>query len=242
MLQWGALIGIGVPLLFSGAYAAAATAIPGGTALLQIPSLVEIYRARRGIIAEAQLESGGKVVIRGKHLPRAKLMTARGPDAGWVLRLEHDDGDVDLHGQQALSVASRLLARINQAGAKNAMVQRAVERLEHETSPGALFAAVATQPQQEPSSWIRYSSGVGAGTKYDPPGTLRSLAFADRLALEMATHEERERQALEGELSALEAAWREAEEIASIADSLGLPPWIDDLLNRHRLRKHEPGA
>jgi hypothetical protein len=40
------------------------------------------------------------------------------------------------------------------------------------------------------------------------------------LALEMALHEESERRALQGELAGLEAAWREAEEIAQIADSL----------------------
>ncbi len=43
---------------------------------------------------------------------------------------------------------------------------------------------------------------------------------APRLAVEMALHEESERRALEGELAALEAAWKEAEEIARIADSL----------------------
>ncbi|HEU4752212.1 MAG TPA: hypothetical protein VFU47_03815, partial [Armatimonadota bacterium] len=43
---------------------------------------------------------------------------------------------------------------------------------------------------------------------------------APQLAVEMALHEESERRALEGELAALEAAWREAEEIAHIADSL----------------------
>lgn len=36
----------------------------------------------------------------------------------------------------------------------------------------------------------------------------------------MALHEEAERHALEGELAALEAAWREGEEIARIADTL----------------------
>ncbi len=40
------------------------------------------------------------------------------------------------------------------------------------------------------------------------------------MALEMALHEERERRAMEGELRVLEAAWREAEEIAGIADRL----------------------
>jgi hypothetical protein len=41
-----------------------------------------------------------------------------------------------------------------------------------------------------------------------------------RLALEMATHEESERRALEGELALLEAAWQSAEEIAAIADDM----------------------
>jgi hypothetical protein len=45
-----------------------------------------------------------------------------------------------------------------------------------------------------------------------------------------------ERAALDGELRALEAAWREAEEIAAIADDLALPAWVHDALNRHRNR------
>ena len=41
-----------------------------------------------------------------------------------------------------------------------------------------------------------------------------------RLALEMAMHEETERRALDGELALLATAWKEAEEIAAIADEL----------------------
>jgi len=48
-----------------------------------------------------------------------------------------------------------------------------------------------------------------------------------RLALEMALHEEAERAAMEGELQVLENAWREAEEIAAISDSLLLPSTVD---------------
>ena len=45
------------------------------------------------------------------------------------------------------------------------------------------------------------------------------------LALEMALHEETERRAMQGELAALEDMWRQAEEIAAIADRLpDLPP------------------
>ena len=44
-----------------------------------------------------------------------------------------------------------------------------------------------------------------------------------RLALEMASHEETERRALEGELKLLEHEWREAERLAAILDDLALP-------------------
>jgi hypothetical protein len=45
----------------------------------------------------------------------------------------------------------------------------------------------------------------------------------------MAVHEESERAALDGELAALEQAWREAEYIASIADDLLPAPGLDHL-------------
>jgi hypothetical protein len=57
---------------------------------------------------------------------------------------------------------------------------------------------------------------------------LFGLPPAHRLALEMSLHEEAERRAMQGELQELERAWREAEEIAAIADSLLVPASIDD--------------
>jgi len=50
-------------------------------------------------------------------------------------------------------------------------------------------------------------------------GAMR-LSSTESLALEMALHEESERRALEGELALLEAAWRDAEALALIADSI----------------------
>jgi hypothetical protein len=55
-----------------------------------------------------------------------------------------------------------------------------------------------------------------------------------RLAFEMALHEEQERRALEGELLALERAWREAEEIAQIADNLLVPESDEEWLRKQR--------
>ena len=56
----------------------------------------------------------------------------------------------------------------------------------------------------------------------------------EKLALEMALHEEAELLALHGELGELERAWREAEEIASIADELLVPTGIREALARLR--------
>ena len=63
---------------------------------------------------------------------------------------------------------------------------------------------------------------------------LASLPRVQRLAVEMAAHEESERRALEGELALLQQAWRNAEEIAVIADNLLLPPGIEQFIQEHR--------
>ena len=55
-----------------------------------------------------------------------------------------------------------------------------------------------------------------------------------RLAAEMSAHEETERFAMEGELKQLENDWREAEEVAAIADNLFLPKGVTDFIDRHR--------
>ena len=52
-----------------------------------------------------------------------------------------------------------------------------------------------------------------------------------RLALEMALHETSERNALDSELATLERAWREAEEIAAIADGLLVPKHVAETIN-----------
>jgi hypothetical protein len=60
------------------------------------------------------------------------------------------------------------------------------------------------------------NGGIGS----EPATALLDVPLVDRIALEMAAHEESERKALDGELEALTAAWREADEIAAIADAL----------------------
>lgn len=64
----------------------------------------------------------------------------------------------------------------------------------------------------------------------DKLATLNNLSSEHRLALEMASQEDLERRALEGELELLEEAWREAEEIAAISDNMFVPRAVLDAL------------
>jgi hypothetical protein len=52
----------------------------------------------------------------------------------------------------------------------------------------------------------------------------------------MALHEEAERRALEGELGELERAWKDAEEIAAIADDLLLPESVESQFEKMKKR------
>jgi hypothetical protein len=63
-------------------------------------------------------------------------------------------------------------------------------------------------------------------------GALHRLPRVQRLALEMSLHEASEQHALDEELESLERAWREAEEIAAIADGLLTPKAIEERLNK----------
>jgi hypothetical protein len=68
-----------------------------------------------------------------------------------------------------------------------------------------------------------------------PEYGLFGLTPVQRLAFEMALHEEAERRAMHGELAELERAWRDAEEIAAISDDLLLPAGVEGKLEQfHR--------
>lgn len=119
-----------------------------------------------------------------------------------------------LTGAAAIQAAGKLLPAINSSGAKRGEVESAVDLIEQAADPNELFARYAATRRV----WKKYGN-----TKQPPEGSghvLTNLPKEVRLALEMATHEDSERRALEGELSVLEAAWQEAEEIAAIADDM----------------------
>jgi hypothetical protein len=114
-------------------------------------------------------------------------------------------------GESALAAAGKLLPAINVSGAMRSEVATAVSIVEREASVGSLFERYAGRP-----SSLRVPDATDGHI-------LANLPREVRLALEMAAHEDSERRALEGELATLEDAWRDAEEVAAIADDLFLP-------------------
>ena len=123
-------------------------------------------------------------------------------------------------GQDARRAINAILPAVNSAGGSLKMVQAAVSEIETHGHPERLV-------RQTAEKWREYRHRGRSGL-------LSRMPHHTRLAFEMALHEEEERRALEGELWRLEQAWREAEEIAAIADDLLLPESASSFVDRHR--------
>ena len=157
------------------------------------------------------------------------------PANGWRLAIRHHFGRAELTGDEAQRWLSYLLTRVNRSGGTDGLVTDAVKQIET-TAPHEFISTLA-----EESARLWRVDGEKQRA-YDAKLNERLLSFDEtplpipvnraglsrlpavrRLALEMALHESTEQRAIDGELASLEAAWREAEEIAGIADDLLLP-------------------
>ena len=153
-----------------------------------------------------------------------------------------------LEGEGALTAARALLTALNDGTAPEDMVQAALMKLDDAGHADGYFARVGALALR--TSWGRLPVVRGlsempsideavrplaervivrlttrsfwshGGTGSEARALLHRVATVDRLALEMAANEDSERQALSGEMDQLRAAWREAEEVAAIADRL----------------------
>jgi len=137
--------------------------------------------------------------------------------------LEVPDGQhqtLVLDGSDAVRAAALLMPLVNRFGASASRTRDAVQLLEHHRHPEAVFRAIAGEWDGTATGYRDLPGDRVEFVADSPRGFLTRLAPVQRLALEMAAHEDMERLALEGELRALETAWRNAEEIAAIADNL----------------------
>lgn len=202
------------------------------------------YRQRK---VRARIKLPGQEVaalVRQKHLDQVQVLS---DEHGWGLRLVHDwalsgpvplssgrmlgalpwylpglkETDTVLRGDDAVAVAGKLLPALNATGAKSSEISAAVELVAETPDASALLSRVAARP---PTRVQRLMN--------DKAHNLALLPREFRLALEMATHENSERRAMDGELALLEQAWREAEEVAAIADDMFVTGEAKDTLAR----------
>ena len=188
-----------------------------------------VYQSRKTIAVPGADGTTIKVALSG--LPKTRLVLEEGE---LVLRLnlkravpfwKYDRGAeiVSLRGADAVRAAGAILPAVNNTGGSEKQVRAAVDQLEQMPDSETLFRRAA-------ETIVKKNNGKVLGMTHLQG--LRVLPAADRLALEMLSHEESERRALEGELHILEAAWRDADEIAGIADSLLLPDDVPARLER----------
>lgn len=152
---------------------------------------------------------------------RLRVAHAVRRDAMEAPRLVADGGDgggVILRGEDARRALTTILPLLNGGGGSSRDVRDAVDVVAGSASVHQLLYGVA-----------------GRRTRARTPNYLRRLTPAMRLALEMAVHEDEERRAMAGALDALEQRWREAEEVARIADALAVPARV--LAGLHQLRQ-----
>jgi hypothetical protein len=172
------------------------------------PVAIRLKQLNRVSIVQADEGWALRVPLQPPLPTESSAASARAP--GW--RFKHGIELASLiTGDEALQAAGKLLPAINAAGAKRGEVDSAVQLIGEVAEPAALFERYAAAPVET----SRRSRSDGT-----PGHLLANLPREVRLALEMATHEESERRALEGELSLLADAWQEAEVIAAIADDM----------------------
>lgn len=216
-LAAGGLAVVGVAAVTEGLY--------GPPLYSRLSNVLENYEYER-VVARVRARDGRLEQVRAKHLSRIEFIET--PDGGgWVLRVAHDNGVVDVDGQQAMQTAGQFLSLMNAHGGSATDVKEAADMIT-ESGDAAEFMRKAIRLREE--RWR-----TGDTFLRDRYGAL-SLAGLERLALEMAVHEDSERLALQGELEALESAWKDAEEIASIADGLLIPDAIVQAISRFRAK------
>ncbi|MFO0093226.1 MAG: hypothetical protein ACK54K_02865 [Gemmatimonadaceae bacterium] len=246
-------------LLVTGAVVGSAAAIIGGVIALgaSVGSFAGIYAngqfwdslvhgRQSASIGHVALPDGRVVELQRRHA-RMSAFVRDSSRAPLQLRVEHTAGSSLVTGDDAMRIAARLMPTVNRFGGSAKQVQEAVELLETAGDPYAVLLTVQRQ-----SGWVPGHERWGTGSVWEGknkrkmvhklPGTLHTLAPRERLAIEMALHEEQERLALEGELSALERAWEDAEVIAKIADDMFTPAAVEERLRQLRETGTAPSA
>ena len=200
----------------------------------QIANFSQALYHRFKILERLPAPDGGVLLVRRHEVREAAMLppTAREP---WGLRISHrkprvhdlpwwrydpDAETTDIRGENAMRAAAQILPHLNRKGAPAHVVSDAVKLATSNDDAAASFDAAARFVAKK-RSWNDFGKGA----------MLHLIPEELRLALEMISHEDSERRALEGELHLLEEAWKDAEEIAGISDDMFLPEDVSKRLS-----------
>lgn len=233
MLVAGGGIAAATGVLVGGAIAG--VAIGGVGWMVYLSGRALVYGSPEGIVARVRTTEAGLIHVRRRHLAESAIVPASDGSLGLYLR--YKNGSHTFTGSEAQRLASIVIPKVNRYGGRGVEVLRAVREIEaagdseHYLRHAAREAGAQIRSMTAGVSARRAKARQSEFNKYG----LFSLPAEKRLALEMALHEDAERRAMHGELAELEAAWRDAEEIASIADSLLVPAGVEERLRELRL-------
>ena len=200
-----------------------------GYGLSQIARLA-IQGSGETVVARVRTEDGRVLPVRRRHLAESTL--SRGSDGTLAIDLRYKNGQSRFEGPEAMRIASLVIPKVNRYGGSRSTVAAAVGEIERVGGPERYVEQLARRA--EVTTVVRgRAHRFGRKGKIGKTG-LYGLTTIDRLGFEMALHEDAERRAMEGELALLEAAWRDAEEIAAIADDMFLPASVQSSLDRLR--------
>ncbi len=191
-----------------------------------------IHGSPETIVARIRTDHRGLVEVRRRHLAESAITPAA--DGRLGLHLRFKNGSAGFSGAEAERIAAIILPKVNRFGGRKSDVADAVRLIEYLGNSDRFLADVGRRSQGLTKSMTdgvsprKAKSRQQDFTKYG----LFSLPAPQRLALEMALHEETERRALEGELAELERAWSDAEEVAGIADNLLVPDAVEAQLRK----------
>ncbi len=211
----------------------------GGWALFHGGNFASTLYRRAKIVARVPDPDGNLLLVRAGDVKDTVMLPPSGYEP-WGLRITHrrgrdsnvpwwryarDSETTEIRGDHALQVAAQILPRLNSDGASGRVVQKAIVLASQGDDPIGSFSDAAHLAARQ-RSWNDFGKSA----------LLAKMPTEMRLALEMISHEDAERRALEGDLHVLEAAWREAEEIAAISDDMFLPEEITNRLNEMKER------
>ena len=187
------------------------------------------------VVAKIRTEQRGTVSVRRRHLGETAITTGAEGSLGIDLRFK--GGSAHFDGEEAQRIASVVIPHANRFGGDKESVQGAVAAIESSGGPEGYLERISRVAAGLTRATAGGRKRRTTGWNYDSSSTgLFGLSRVDRLALEMSLHEEAERRAMQGELAMLTRAWKEAEEIAGIADDLLLPNSVQSAVDRMRMK------